>query len=257
MGQDCGYRAAWATNRARQLVLTIGSVCSGIGGLELGLERAGLGPTIWQAETDAFCSQVLAKHWPGVPNYGDITTADWSTVERPDLICGGYPCQPFSLAGARRGTADARHLWPAVIRAVRVLRPRYVVLENVAGHLGLGFGDVLGDLASSGYDASWDCIPASAVGAPHRRDRVWIVATDTVRERGRQEPFGECRRGDQADIADDGAPQPLADTHACGRRANERDLHARQSDTARRGEAVADATLDDGPSQGAQGGGLG
>jgi DNA-cytosine methyltransferase len=119
---------------------------------------------------------VLKKHWPDVPNLGDITKVDWSEVERPDVICGGYPCQPFSTAGKRGGANDPRHLWPAMHNAIRVLRPRYALMENVRGHLSLGFGRVLGDLAEIGYDAEWQVIPAAAVGAPHKRDRVFIVA---------------------------------------------------------------------------------
>lgn len=157
------------------MTLTVGSLFTGIGGLDLGLERAGM-RVAWQAEIDPYCCQVLAKHWPGIPNLGNVTTINWEDVPRVDLITGGYPCQPFSIAGARAGENDPRHLWPHVRNALRVLRPRWALLENVAGHLSLGFGRVLGDLAEIGYDAEWDCIPAAAVGAPHRRDRVFLVA---------------------------------------------------------------------------------
>jgi DNA (cytosine-5)-methyltransferase 1 len=153
----------------------VGSLFSGIGGLDLGLERAGM-TVIWQSEIDPYASRVLAKHWPDVPNLGDITKIDWSTVERPDLICGGYPCQPFSLAGVRRGEGDPRHLWPHFRDAIRALRPRLVLLENVPGHLSLGFGTVLGDLAENGYDCEWCCISAASVGAPHLRWRIFVVA---------------------------------------------------------------------------------
>ena len=175
--------------------LTVGSLFSGIGGLDLGLERAGM-RVIWQAEIDPYCCQVLRQHWPDVPNLGDVSRIEWSDVVRPDVICGGYPCQPFSLAGARAGTDDRRHLWPYVRDALRVLRPRFALLENVAGHLSLGFDRVLGDLAEIGFDAEWDCIPAAAVGASHRRDRVFLVAyPDDVelrhdRRRGSPEPEG-------------------------------------------------------------------
>jgi DNA (cytosine-5)-methyltransferase 1 len=157
------------------MTLTVGSLFSGIGGFDLGLERAGM-QVIWQSEIDEFASRVLKKHWPDVPNLGDITKVDWSEVERPDVICGGYPCQPFSQAGKRGGENDARHLWPAMHNAICVLRPRYALMENVRGHLSLGFGRVLGDLAEIGYDAEWQIIPAAAVGALHKRDRVFIVA---------------------------------------------------------------------------------
>jgi DNA (cytosine-5)-methyltransferase 1 len=165
------------------MTLTVGSLFSGIGGIDLGLERAGM-RVVWQSEIDPYACRVLAKNWPTVPNLGDVTTIDWSTVERPDVICGGYPCQPFSLAGARRGEHDPRHLWPHMLRALRELRPRYALLENVPGHLSLGFGRVLGDLAEIGFDAEWDCIPAAAVGAPHLRDRVFIVAHPHADGRG-------------------------------------------------------------------------
>ena len=157
------------------MTLTVGSLFSGIGGFDLGLERAGM-KVIWQSEIDQFACKVLKKHWPSVPNLGDITKIDWTKVERPDIVCGGYPCQPFSTAGRRGGENDTRHLWPAMHNAIRLLRPRYAIMENVRGHLSLGFGRVLGDLAEIGYDTEWQVIPAAAVGAPHKRDRVFIVA---------------------------------------------------------------------------------
>jgi len=156
--------------------MTIGSLFSGIGGLELGLERAGLGPVVWQAESDPFCRRVLEKHWPGARRYEDVREID-ETAERPDIICGGFPCQDISLAGTGAGLAGERSgLWSEFARIVCELRPRFVVVENVSALLGRGLGDVLGDLATGGYDARWDCIPAQAVGAPHRRDRLFVVA---------------------------------------------------------------------------------
>jgi DNA (cytosine-5)-methyltransferase 1 len=154
---------------------TVGSMCSGIGGLELGLEVAGM-TTIWQCEIDPYASAVLAKHWPDVPNHGDIKTIDWSTVARPRVICAGYPCQPFSQAGRRRGVDDPRHLWPFVADAIRSLRPEYVVLENVSAHLRCGFDVVLADLAALGFDADWSIVSACAVGAPHTRERLFVLA---------------------------------------------------------------------------------
>jgi len=155
---------------------TIGSLFSGIGGLELGLERAGLGPTVWQVEADPFCRRVLAKHWPGAGRYDDVRTArDLAPV---DIVCGGFPCQDLSIAGSGAGLDGARSgLWFEYLRIVRALRPRFVVVENVPALLTRGLGVVLGGLAASGYDAQWDCIPAQAVGAPHRRDRVFVIAT--------------------------------------------------------------------------------
>jgi DNA (cytosine-5)-methyltransferase 1 len=156
-------------------VLTVGSLFSGIGGLDLGLERSGM-EVIWQSEIDPYASKVLAKHWPKVPNYGDIKTINWGNIVRPDVICGGYPCQPFSTAGKRNGANDSRHLWPWVREAISELRPRYAILENVRGHITLGLSEVLGDLASIGYDAEWQIVSANSVGAPHLRERIIILA---------------------------------------------------------------------------------
>lgn len=171
--------------------MRVGSLFSGIGGLDLGLERAGM-RVVWQAETDAFCARVLARHWPGVPNLGDVTAVDWDAVEPVDLVCGGFPCQPVSVAGRRRAQADERWLWPEVARCLRHLRPRLALLENVPGLLaGPGMGDVLGDLAGLGYDTEWESIPAAAVGAPHLRYRVFVVAySDSGRRVLRQREEG-------------------------------------------------------------------
>lgn len=154
--------------------MTFGSLFSGIGGLDLGLERAGM-ECRWQCEIEPYCRQVLAKHWPNIPCYEDVRKIG-DDIEQVDLICGGYPCQPFSQAGKRGGVQDERHLWPEFARILRLLRPRFALLENVPGHLSLGFGEVLGDLAENGYDAEWACLRASDFGAPHRRERVFIVA---------------------------------------------------------------------------------
>jgi DNA (cytosine-5)-methyltransferase 1 len=172
-------------------VLTVLSLFTGIGGLDLGLERAGM-QVVGQVEIDPYCQRVLARHWPGVPRHDDVHTATawWLSQERPrvDLIAGGFPCQPVSLAGRQRGQADERWLWPAMADVIRQLRPGWVLLENVPGLLVRGLGDVLGDLAACGYDAEWDCVPAAAVGAPHRRDRVWIVAYPASDGRGQGRP---------------------------------------------------------------------
>jgi DNA (cytosine-5)-methyltransferase 1 len=154
---------------------------SGIGGFSLGLERTGGFQTVAFCEIEDFPRRVLAKHWPGVPCYRDVReltakrlAADGIAV---DVICGGFPCQDISLVGKGAGLAGERSgLWSEVARLVGELRPKAVLLENVSALLGRGLGDVLGDLAALGYDATWECIPASAVGAPHRRDRIWIVA---------------------------------------------------------------------------------
>jgi DNA (cytosine-5)-methyltransferase 1 len=150
---------------------------SGIGGFDLGLELAGF-QISWQVEIDEFARRVLNKHWPTVPKYGDIANIDWSTVDPVDVLCGGFPCQDLSFAGNRNGLEGRRSgLWTEFVRAIRTLRPRYIIVENVPGLLTNAYmGRVLGDLAASRYDAEWNCIPASAVGGPHLRDRVYILA---------------------------------------------------------------------------------
>lgn len=157
------------------MTLTVGSLFSGIGGMDLGLERAGM-EVRWQVEQDAWCQRVLAKHWPNVTRYEDVKTVDWTQVEPVDVVAGGFPCQPVSLAGKRLAQDDPRWLWPEFARCLRVLRPRFAVVENVPGLLTTGMGDVLGDLAEAGFDAEWGVFPACAVGAPHTRSRVFIVA---------------------------------------------------------------------------------
>jgi DNA (cytosine-5)-methyltransferase 1 len=177
--------------------LTLGSLFSGIGGFELGFERTGKIQTIWQVEIDAYCRRVLAKHWPTVQRFADIreccgiqdggfchkrtgngfTSCNRLHLEPVDILSGGFPCQDISNAGKRAGIDGERSgLWSEYARIIRELRPRYVVVENVAALLGRGMGRVLGDLAACGYDAEWQSIRASDVGAPHRRERIWIVA---------------------------------------------------------------------------------
>ncbi len=160
--------------------LRILDLFSGIGGFSLGLERAGM-RTVAFCEIEPFPRAVLAKHWPHVPCYDDVRTL---TAERlaadgiaVDVICGGFPCQDISTAGKGAGIAGERSgLWSEYARLIGELRPRYVIVENVAALLGRGLDVVLGDLAALGLDAEWHCIPASAVGAPHRRDRIWVIA---------------------------------------------------------------------------------
>lgn len=154
---------------------------SGIGGFSLGLERTGGFETVAFCEIEPFPRKVLAKHWPEVPCYDDVRTL---TAERlaadgiaVDVICGGFPCQDISIAGRGAGLAGGRSgLWFDYARLIGELRPGHVIVENTAALLGRGLGDLLGNLAALGYDAEWHCIPAGAVGAPHIRDRIWIVA---------------------------------------------------------------------------------
>lgn len=156
-------------------MMTVGSLFAGIGGFDLGFERAGF-EIKWQIEIDEHAVRILQKHWPNVTRYADITKLYWGNVELVDVMCGGFPCQPVSQAGLGRAQDDERWLWPSFYQGIRILRPRYVVVENVPGLLRNGIGDVLGDLAAIGYDAEWDSLPAAAFGAPHIRDRVWILA---------------------------------------------------------------------------------
>ena len=156
--------------------MTFGSLFAGIGGLDLGLERAGM-ECRWQVEIDEYCRRVLVRHWPGVPKHGDIRQITGAELERVDLICGGFPCQDVSRVGSRAGIEGKRSgLWGEYLRLVRDLRPRFVLVENVPGLLDGGIGRVLGDLAESGFDAEWRLLSAAEFGLPHRRDRVFVIA---------------------------------------------------------------------------------
>lgn len=156
-------------------MLKIGSLCTGYGGLDLAVEAHFQAKTVWCAEFDKYASQVIKAHFD-MPNYGDIKAINWAEVEPIDILTAGYPCQPFSHAGYRKGTDDARHIFPYILEAISVLRPQWVILENVRGHLSLGLKDVLQGLAEQGYDAKWEVIRASDVGAPHQRARLFIIA---------------------------------------------------------------------------------
>lgn len=157
---------------------TFGSLFAGIGGIDLGLERAGW-ECKWQVENDSYCQRVLAKHWPDVPKYGDIKELSGKELSPVNMISAGFPCQDLSVAGKRKGIHGERSgLFFELMRIVRVVRPRFLLLENVPGLLAQSewMGAVLEELAKSGYDAEWNCIPAAAVGAPHHRDRWYLVA---------------------------------------------------------------------------------
>lgn len=170
---------------------------AGIGGMSLGLERAGM-RTVAFCEIEEFPRRVLAKHWPEVPQYDDVRTL---TAERltadgisVDVICGGFPCQDISLAGRMAGAdGEKSGLWREVVRLISDLRPRFVVLENSPVLRSRGLENILGELSALGYDAEWHCIPANAVDAPHRRDRLWVIAYPSG-ERDGFPPF-EIRAG--------------------------------------------------------------
>jgi DNA (cytosine-5)-methyltransferase 1 len=156
-------------------MLKIGSLCTGYGGLDMAVEEYFNAQTVWVSEIDKYASQVIELRL-NKPNLGDLKKIDWANVEPIDILTAGYPCQPFSQAGNRKGTDDARHIWPDIKQGISILRPSYVILENVRGHLSLGFKEVLKDLAEIGYDAKWQIVRASDVGAPHRRERLFVVA---------------------------------------------------------------------------------
>jgi DNA (cytosine-5)-methyltransferase 1 len=177
--------------------MKIGSLCTGYGGLDIAVERFFGAETVWVSDNDPKVSQWLAENLPEAPNLGDVKLVDWDSVSPIDIMTAGYPCQPFSLAGKREGVNDPRHIWPDVYRGICALRPRYVVLENVPGHRKHGFGEVLGDLAEARYDCRWISLSASHVGAPHKRERVFIVgiAADPIGELWDGSRFQRERRG--------------------------------------------------------------
>ena len=174
--------------------LTVGSLFAGIGGLDLGLERAGM-VVKWQVEIDPWCQRVLAKHWPDISRFGDVRECGAHNLEPVDLICGGFPCQDISAAGRRIGISGARSgLWREYARIIGEIRPRFVLVENVADLRSRGLGVVLEDLAACGYDAEWDCLPAAAFGAPHRRDMAFVVAYAASQQ------FQEPQTGDGREV---------------------------------------------------------
>ena len=205
---------------------TVGSLFSGIGGIDLGLERVGFRPA-WFCERDEWCQKILHKHWPEVHCYGDIHDIG-KDAPSVDVLAGGFPCQPVSVAGRQLGKDDPRWLWPEFWRLIRILRPRVALLENVPGLFRHGFGGIISDLAASGYDAEWDCIPAAAVGAPHRRDRVFIIATRCggvadpafMFGNGRDNHAGIDKRSKEvSESRNGGRPEPMAnpDNQRCDR----------------------------------------
>ena len=189
---------------------------SGIGGFSLGLERTGHYETIAFCEIDKYCKLLLQKHWKGVKIYDDVKEItkerlEADGIESPDIITGGVPCQPFSVAGKQKGTSDDRHLWPEMFRIIKAFKSRFVIVENVRGLIniqdGVVFETVHTDLESQNYETQTFIIPAAGVGAPHRRDRVWVIAhlanaiTGNV-EAGR-ERRGSLRKGHQGERISD------------------------------------------------------
>lgn len=165
-------------------VLSVGSLFSGIGGLELGLEMTGRFKTEWQVEQNEYCRRVLARHWPNAQRFEDVRNVGKENLPAVDVICGGFPCQDVSTSGKRAGIKEGTRsgLWFEYARIVRELRPQYVIVENVPGLLSDGMGTVLGDISLLGYDAEWTTLSACSVGAPHPRERVFIIAHSERRD---------------------------------------------------------------------------
>lgn len=199
------------------MTLRVVSLCSGVGGFELGLERAGM-HTVAFVEKDPYAQRILSRHWPDIHVHDDVFSAGRHSLPGCDVIAAGIPCQPHSLAGARQGESDERWLWPEVNRIVSELRPRYVVIENVPPLRRSGLGAIVADLMAQGYCVEWDGLAATDVGAPHLRDRLFVVAwmpapgtfPDAVCGYLREQR--ERRTTDvQAFAGDDGAGGQLAD----------------------------------------------
>lgn len=206
--------------------LTHLSLFSGIGGLDLAAERAGF-RTVGQCEFADYPYQVLCRHWPDVPKWRDICTlsggdfCDRTGLRTVDVLSGGFPCQPFSVAGKRRGTEDDRYLWPEMLRVIKELRPAWVVGENVAGIINMALDQVLSDLEAQGYETRTFVIPACGVDAPHRRDRVAIISYNnairrSVRGSERKRIYRDKTRNETDSGGSDVADASASD---CGRTA--------------------------------------
>lgn len=174
-------------------------LCSGIGGFALGFQRAGLSYPVLFCDIEEWCRDVLDKHWPDVPKAVDVKELANDPIRNVpdcDILTAGYPCQPFSLAGQRKGQEDDRHIWPYILQIVAQKRPTWCVFENVYGHISLGLDQVLFDLEAESYAARAFIVPACAVDAPHRRDRIWIIARNVAHaegQHGHERLDGECK----------------------------------------------------------------
>lgn len=230
------------------------SLCTGIGGLDLGLESVGF-RAVGMVEIDAFCRRVLDAHWPEVPKHDDIRTAvtwwrDGTSRPAVDVVAGGFPCQPHSVAGERRGIEDERWLWEPFRDVIAATGPPYVIVENVPNLLRTGLIDVLGDLAVLGFDVVWSRFPAAALGAPHLRWRLAVIAAHPDRVPVRLEPWwrGWARRSITAVAGFDGTQWAVAhpDGATWGRQTRDAEpgtggepLPAGAAEPGRRGGALA------------------
>ena len=208
---------------------------SGIGGFSYGLEKTGF-QTVAFCEMDKYCKLVLQKHWKGTKIYSDVKEItkerlEADGVELPEIITGGFPCQPFSIAGKQKGTNDDRHLWPEMFRIIKELKPRWIIGENVRGIVniqdGVVFETVCTDLESEGYEVQAFNIPAAGVGAPHRRERIWIVANSrrTLRQGTelREKNENETRKEDaDQHQRSSSSPEPNVANASAGRRASQK-----------------------------------
>lgn len=178
---------------------THASLFSGIGGFDLAADKIGW-KNVFHCEINPFCRKILNYYWPNAISYEDITKTDFTIWNgKIDILTGGFPCQPYSLAGKRLGKADNRHLWPEMLRAIQEIQPTWIVGENVYGLVnwndGLAFEEVQADLENEGYEVQPFILPACAVGAPHRRDRIWFVAYSN--HKGRSAGYREISRKDE------------------------------------------------------------
>jgi len=216
-------------------MLKVGELFAGIGGIGLGLEMTGGFEVKWQVERDEYASKVLAKHWPEVQRFNDVRTfpPGDNNDYYVDLIAGGFPCQDISVAGKGEGLKGERSgLFYEIVRIAERLRPRYLLLENVSALLVRGFGDVLRELAEIGYDAEWHCIPAAAVGAPHRRDRVFIIG---YANSDHESTVGEVQEGKITESSGSRTADAVADTDRDGR---PQDVHTDPDGVSRQGSGV-------------------
>jgi DNA (cytosine-5)-methyltransferase 1 len=199
--------------------MRIGSLFAGIGGFDLAARWMGW-TTAWYSEIEPYACRVMAQHFPEAINHGDIRSIDGRAVEPVDVLCGGFPCQDISLAGKGAGIDGKRSgLWSEYARLIEEIRPRWVVAENVSALRSRGLDRVLKDLDEIGYDAEWHCIPASAVGAPHQRDRIWIVAYPNISGGERWAGiYGEARLADPTGAGLEGHRRPAktVSTHGPG-----------------------------------------
>ena len=222
---------------------------SGIGGFSYGLERIGF-KTVAFCEMDKYCKLVLQKHWKGIKIYNDVKEITKEKLEAdgvklPEIITGGFPCQPFSIAGKQKGTNDDRHLWPEMFRIIKELKPRWVIGENVRGIVniqdGVVFETVCTDLESEGYEVQAFNIPAAGVGAPHRRERIWIVANSrrTLRQRTelREKNEDQVREGyaNQHQRSGSTSESNVADTSSGRRASQEREVQTGRNSSQHQG----------------------